>query len=82
MVVTFLAVGIIPAGLVGSIILSGIALLRPRVAPASGEAPPKRGWRVLARIGMVVASLSAPALFALVYLLGIFTIGFYLPYLF
>jgi len=31
---------------------------------------------------MVVASLSAPALFALVYLLGIFTIGFYLPYLF
>jgi len=76
-VVTFLAVGIIPTSEVVSAILGGIALLRSTVAPASGEPPPKRGWRVLARIGVVVASLSALAMFALVYLLGIFTIGWY-----
>ena|SRR5215467_3874672 len=81
-IVTFLAVGLIPASLVVSIILSGIALLRPTTASAGSETPPQIGWRVLARIDMVVASLSALALFALVYVLGIFTIGFYLPFIF
>lgn len=81
-VVTYLAVGIIPASLVGSILLSGVALLRPTAASASSEPLPKRGWRVLTRIGMVVASLSALAVFALVYAVGSFTIGFYLLFLF
>jgi hypothetical protein len=76
-VVTFLAVGIIPASLVVSIILGGIALLWPTTAPASGETPPKRGWRILARFSLVVASLSVLALFALVYLVGLFSIGWY-----
>jgi hypothetical protein len=76
-VVTILAVGIIPAVLVVSTILGGIALLRPIAGSASGETPPKRGWRVLARIGVVVASLSALAVFALAYLAGMFNIGWY-----
>jgi hypothetical protein len=71
-VVTFLAAGIIPASLVVSMILGGIALLRPTIAPASGETPPKRIWRILTRIGLVMASLSALALFALIYLGGCF----------
>jgi hypothetical protein len=72
-VVTFLAAGIIPASLVVSMILGGIALLRPTIAPASGETPPKRIWRILTRIGLVMASLSALALFALIYLGGCFS---------
>jgi hypothetical protein len=81
-IMTVLAVGIIPASLIGSMLLSGIALLRPTAASASSETPPGRGWRVLARIGMVVASLSTLAVFALVYVVGMFTIGFYLPFFF
>jgi hypothetical protein len=76
-VVTFLAVGTIPASEIISVILGGIALLRPTAAPAAGESPPKRVWRVLTRIGVVLASLSALALFTFVYLLGIFNIGWY-----
>jgi hypothetical protein len=60
-VVTYLAAGFIPASQVISAILGGIALLRTTAAAASGETPPKRGWRVLARIGVVVASLSTLA---------------------
>src|SRR5262249_16795110 len=76
-VVAFLAVSIVPASLVASIMLGGIGLLRPTAAQASGGTPPKRSWRVLARIGVVVASLSVLALFALVYLVGLFSIGWY-----
>ena len=79
-VVTFLAVGIIPASEIISIILGGIALVRPTAAPASGETPPARGatgWRILTRSGLVVASLSVLALFTLVYFVGLFSIGWY-----
>ena len=77
---TYLAVGIIPALEVVSIILGSIALLRPTATPASGETPPKRGWRILTRIGVVVASLSALTLFTLVYLAGVIFIGFLLGF--
>jgi hypothetical protein len=72
---TFMAVGIVPTSEIISIILGGIALLRPTAKPASGEPLPIRVRRVPTRIGVVVASFSALALFALVYLLGIFMIG-------
>ena len=59
------------------LILGGIALLRSRTAPANNQPSPKRVWRVLTLIGVVVASLSTLALFALVYLGGLFNIGWY-----
>lgn len=65
------------AGAVGSVILSGIALRRTRAASQPTMARP-RGWRVGARVCLVVAPLVVLAEVAFVSIVALFIVAFYL----
>jgi hypothetical protein len=69
------ALGLVPASQVVSVILSGIALLRPTAGPASSLRR-QGSWRAWALVGMIPASLIALLMFAAVYLLAVLFIGF------
>ena len=75
-VVISMALGLVPASQVVSVILSSIALLRPTTGPAGGERAPQGTWRAWTLIGMILASLIALLMFAAVYLLAVLFIGF------
>ena len=64
-VVISTALGLVPASQVVSVILSGIALLRPTAGPA-GSLRPQGTWRAWTLIGMILASLIALVMFAAV----------------
>lgn len=74
-VVISMALGLAPASQVVSVILSGIALLRPTAGPA-GRLRPQGTWRAWTLIGMILASLFALTMFAVVYLVAVLFIGF------
>jgi hypothetical protein len=74
-VVVSMALGLIPASQVVSVILSGIALLRPTAGPA-GSLRPQGTWRAWTLVGMILASLIALLMFAAVYLVSVIFIGF------
>jgi hypothetical protein len=74
-VVISMALGLIPASQVVSVILSGIALLRPTAGP-SGSLRPQGSWRAWTLVGMILASLIALLMFTAVYLVALLFIGF------
>jgi hypothetical protein len=80
-VVVSMALGLVPASQVVSVILSGIALLRPAAGPA-GSLRPQGTWRAWTLVGMILASLIALLMFAAVYLVALLFIGFMLGFSF